>query len=154
MVYCLWETVVSVNRTAEENKKLGLTVKIRVLPEDAERTDMGVIADTFRRRQDVVTGSAIIRTSGWGVHAREAARGGLDYAIHNGGKALLLGVDIYKLTAMHYMEDNPCVLFMCNTSLSLWVLLAFTRFGIQPREIMTLAFVAFLNRWVFTVSVR
>ena len=61
--------------------------------------------DKKRCRQDVVTGSGIIRTSGWGVHAREAARGGLDYAIHNGGKALLLGVDIYKLTAMHYMED-------------------------------------------------
>lgn len=30
--------------------------------------------------------------------------GGLDYAINNGGKALLFGVDIYKLTAMHYME--------------------------------------------------
>ena len=25
--------------------------------------------------------------------------------IHNNGMALLLGVDIYKLTAMHYMED-------------------------------------------------
>ena len=35
---------------------------------------------------------------------KEAIRGGLDYAINNGGKALLLGVDIYKLTAMHYME--------------------------------------------------
>lgn len=30
--------------------------------------------------------------------------GGLEYAIANGGKALLLGVDIYKFTAMHYVE--------------------------------------------------
>ena len=36
-------------------------------------------------------------------NAEQAAIGGLDYVIHNGGKALLLGVDIYKLTAMHYM---------------------------------------------------
>ena len=89
----------------EYDRKMGLTVKIKVLPENAPRTDMGIIADTFRQRADVITGKGIIRTSGWGTHAEEAAKGGLDYAIHNGGMALLLGVDIYKLTAMHYMED-------------------------------------------------
>ncbi len=89
----------------EEDRKMGLTAKIKVLPEDAPRTDMGIIADTFRQRADVITGKGIIRTSGWGAHAEEAAKGGLHYAIHNGGMALLLGVDIYKLTAMHYMED-------------------------------------------------
>lgn len=89
----------------DEDRKMGLTVKIKVLPEDAPRTDMGIIADTFRQRGDVITGKGIIRTSGWGAHAGEAAKGGLHYAIHNGGRALLLGVDIYKLTAMHYMED-------------------------------------------------
>lgn len=89
----------------EDDRNMGLTVKIKVLPENALRTDMGIIADTFRQRSDVITGKGIIRTSGWGVHAQEAAKGGLDYIIHNGGKALLLGVDIYKLTAMHYVED-------------------------------------------------
>lgn len=89
----------------EEDKNMGITTKIKVLPEKAERTDMGIIADTFRLRKDVVTGSGIIRTSGWGRNAQQAISGGLDYVIHNGGKALLLGVDIYKLTAMHYVED-------------------------------------------------
>lgn len=89
----------------EEDKNMEITVKIKVLPENAERTDMGMIADTFRQRADVITGKGIIRTSGWGINAQQAAVGGLDYVIHNGGKALLLGVDIYKLTAMHYMED-------------------------------------------------
>lgn len=89
----------------EEDLRMGITSKIRVLPEDAPRTSMGLIADTFRRRRDVITGEGVIRTSGWGLHARQAAIGGLDYAIHHSGKALLLGVDIYKLTAMHYMED-------------------------------------------------
>ena len=89
----------------EDDRRLGITSKIRVLPEDASRTAMGLIADTFRQRGDVITGEGVIRTSGWGLHAREAAIGGLDYAIQHGGKALLLGVDIYKLTAMHYMED-------------------------------------------------
>lgn len=89
----------------EDDRRMGITVKIKVLPEEAQRTDMGIIADKFRHRPDVITGEGIIRTSGWGVHAREAAKGGLYHVIHNGGKALLLGVDIYKLTAMHYVED-------------------------------------------------
>ena len=89
---------------AEEDKKLGITVKIKVLEPDAKRTAMGIVADTFRQLPDTYTGTDVISTSGWGKHGKEAIRGGLDYAINNGGKALLLGVDIYKLTAMHYME--------------------------------------------------
>ena len=88
----------------EEDKRLGITVKIKKLDPDAERTAMGIVADTFRRMPDTFTGRDTISTSGWGKHGGEALNGGLDYAIHNGGKALLLGVDIYKLTAMHYVE--------------------------------------------------
>ena len=89
----------------EADKSLGITSKIKVLPENADRTAMGIIADTFRKRSDVITGKGVIRTSGWGRNAAQAAIGGLDYVIRNSGKALLLGVDIYKLTAMHYVED-------------------------------------------------
>lgn len=89
----------------EEDKRLGITTKIKILPENSLRTAMGMIADTFRQREGVVTGSGVIRTSGWGLHGDMAASGGLDYVIANGGKALLLGVDIYKLTAMHYVEE-------------------------------------------------
>ena len=88
----------------EEDKAMGITVKIKVLPEDAPKTAMGMIADTFRQREDICMGQGVIRTAGWGLHAEEAAKGGLDYVLQNGGKALLLGVDIYKLTAMHYVE--------------------------------------------------
>ncbi len=87
-----------------EDKRLGIVTKIKVLPEDRQRSAMGIIADTFRMRQDVFTGDGIFQISGWGKHEREAASGGLDYVLHNGGKGLLLGVDIYKLTAMHYVE--------------------------------------------------
>lgn len=88
----------------DEDKALGITVKIKVLEPDAPRTAMGIVADTFRRLPDTFTGTDTISTSGWGKHGKEALTGGLDYAIHNGGKALMLGVDIYKLTAMHYVE--------------------------------------------------
>ena len=89
----------------EEDKKLGISVKIKILPEERKQSAMGIIADTFRMQSDTVTGDGIFQISGWGKYADEAAKGGLDFAIHNGGMALLLGVDIYKLTAMHYVED-------------------------------------------------
>ena len=89
----------------QEDKKLGITVKIKVLPREEKRTAMGLVADTFRGLEDTVCGKDVISTAGWGAHADEALKGGLFWAIHNGGKALLLGVDIYKLTAMHYMEE-------------------------------------------------
>ena len=88
----------------DEDKRLGITTKIKVLPEDRQRSAMGIIADTFRQREDVFTGDGIFQIAGWGKHGRDAATGGLDYVLHNGGKGLLLGVDIYKLTAMHYVE--------------------------------------------------
>ena len=88
----------------DRDRELGITVKIKVLDPDAPTTAMGVIADTFRLLPDTVCGRDTISTAGWGKHARKALTGGLDYAIHHGGKALLLGVDIYKLTAMHYVE--------------------------------------------------
>ena len=89
----------------EEDKELGITVKIKILPADADRTAMGIVADTFRKQSDTFSGCDTISTTGWGKHGKEALTGGLDYPIHNGGKALMLGVDIYKLTAMHYVED-------------------------------------------------
>lgn len=90
---------------SEDDVRMGITVKIKVLESDCERTAMGIVADTFRKRTDTYTGVDVISTSGWGKHGKEALTSGLDYPIHNGGKALLLGVDIYKLTAMHYVED-------------------------------------------------
>lgn len=88
----------------DADRQLGITVKIKVLDPDAPTTAMGVVADTFRQLPDTVCGRDTISTAGWGKFAREALTGGLDYAIHHGGMALLLGVDIYKLTAMHYVE--------------------------------------------------
>lgn len=88
----------------EEDKKLGITVKIKILAPGAKRTAMGKIADTFRQMPDTICGTDVISTAGWGKHGQEVITGGLDYPIHNGGKALMLGVDIYKLTAMHYVE--------------------------------------------------
>lgn len=89
----------------EQDKAMGITVKIKVLEPDCERSAMGIIADTFRKMPDTYTGDGVFRISGWGRHGADVITGGLDYPLHNGGMALLLGVDIYKLTAMHYVES-------------------------------------------------
>ena len=86
------------------DKELGITTKIQIIPENCERSAMGIVADTFRKMPDVITNEGIFRISAWGRSANEV-KDGLQYVIHNGGKALLFGVDIYKLTAMHYVED-------------------------------------------------
>lgn len=88
----------------EKDKSLGITTKIRILSEDCEHSAMGIIADTFRKMPDTITNEGIFRISAWGKSASEV-KNGLQYLIHNGGKALMLGVDIYKLTAMHYVEN-------------------------------------------------
>lgn len=90
---------------SERDRQLGITSKIKILPENRISSAMGIIADTFRMQKDTVTGGGVMQISGWGLHAGEAAVGGLDFVLNNGGKALLLGVDIYKLTAMHYVES-------------------------------------------------
>ena len=87
----------------EEEKQLGLTTKIRILSEE-EPSAMGIVADTFRKRPDVLTGSGLFRVSAWGKHAEKHVAG-FQHLIDNDGYALLLGVDIYKLSAMHYVED-------------------------------------------------
>ncbi len=86
------------------DNELGLTCKIKILEPDTERSAMGLIADTFRQMPEVVTGEGIFRVSAWGRSADKASTG-FQYLIDNNGKALLLGVDIYRLTAMHYVED-------------------------------------------------
>lgn len=89
----------------DEDKALGLTSKIRILPPDAPRTAMGAIADLFRMQEGTVVSNGVFRVAAWGRHANEALVGGLDYVLESGGHALLMGVDIYRLTAMHYVED-------------------------------------------------
>lgn len=89
---------------SEEDKRLGITLKIKILSPDAEHSGMGLIADTFRQMPDVLTGDGIFRVSAWGRNADKVSSG-FQYLIDNGGKALLLGVDIYRLTSMHYVED-------------------------------------------------
>jgi aminoglycoside 3-N-acetyltransferase len=88
----------------EADRKLGITLKIKLVSPDTVLSGMGLIADTFRQMSDVLTGDGIFRVSAWGKSADQVSRG-FQHLLDHGGKALLLGVDIYRLTAMHYVED-------------------------------------------------
>ncbi len=89
----------------EEDKKRGLTYKIKILdPNSDERTGMGIISDTFRKMSDVKTGEGIHRVSAWGVEQDQNC-GGLSNLHFKDGYGLLLGVDIYRLSSMHYVES-------------------------------------------------
>lgn len=56
----------------EEDKKAGITSKIKILPENRTHSAMGIIADTFRMMPDTVTGDGIFAVSGWERNANEA----------------------------------------------------------------------------------
>lgn len=90
----------------ETDKKLGLTLKIKILQDENDKSAMGIISDTFRKMPDVVTGKGITRVSAWGKDATKHASTGFQYLIDSGGYALLLGVDIYSMSSMHYVEDS------------------------------------------------
>ena len=87
------------------DKELGLTLKIKLLQGDEDRSGMGIVSDTFRNMPDVVTGNGQFRVSAWGKDADKHAASWFRHLIDSGGYALLLGVDIYKLSAMHAVED-------------------------------------------------
>jgi aminoglycoside N3'-acetyltransferase len=99
-------TVTKSLKLDDDDRRRGLTCKVRIFDEASnEPSGMGVIPDTFRQMPGVLTGSGLHRVSAWGRDA-EKNRQGLTHLIENGGYALLIGVDIYRLTSMHYMEKN------------------------------------------------
>lgn len=89
---------------SENDKKLGLKLKIKKLVNDDEKSAMGIVSDAFRKMPDVMTGDGLFRVSAWGKDVEKHAQG-FRYLIDSAGYALLLGVDIYRMSSMHYVED-------------------------------------------------
>ncbi len=90
-----------------EDRDRGITWKVRILPAGSrERTGMGLIADTFRQRADVVCGNAFFRTCAWG-RAAEWHCDGYHGLLALDGWCLLLGVGIDRCSSMHVAESVP-----------------------------------------------
>ena len=91
----------------DEDRDHGITWKVRKLPrESSEHTGMGIIADTFRQRSDVVCGSGFFRTCAWGRDAEWHCTG-YHGRLAVDGWCLLLGVGIDRCSSMHAAEDIP-----------------------------------------------
>ena len=91
----------------EAEKARGITWKIRILdPNSDEKTGLGAVVDTFRKRPDVVYGTNFYRGCAWGRNAHLHC---LNYhhLLEIDGWALLLGVDIGRCSSMHLAEDVP-----------------------------------------------
>ena len=91
---------------SETDEKLGLTLKIKILRDCNEKSAMGIVADTFRKMPDVVTGEGTFCISAWGFDAEKHASMGFQHLIDSNGYALLMGVDIYRMSSMHYVEGD------------------------------------------------
>lgn len=91
----------------DEDRQRGITWKVRILPTDSpERSGMGLIADTFRQRADVLCGSGLFRTCAWGRDA-EWHCDGYRGLLAVDGWCLLLGVGIERGSSMHAAESTP-----------------------------------------------
>ncbi len=90
---------------SDVDKELGLTLKMKLLKDDDERSGMGIVSNTFKKLPDTVTGEGQFRVSAWGKDAKKHAANGFNHLIESGGYALLLGVDIYEMSSMHYVEN-------------------------------------------------
>lgn len=93
-------------KLSDLDKKRGLTCKIKILDSNSdERTGMGIVSDEFRKINDVKTGTGVFRVSAWGAEVDKNILGYTNLHEHD-GYGLLLGVDIYSLSSMHYVEQN------------------------------------------------
>jgi len=91
-----------------EERQRGITWKVRVLSfEDrTTRTGMGVIADRFRDRADVVrTPDSFFSYTAWGKDAALLAQG-LEHLVSRGGRVLLLGVQMDRCSCLHLAEER------------------------------------------------
>ena len=89
---------------SDKDKKIGILKKLKVLPENtSETTGMGAIADAFRAGADVIVGEGRHRVAAWGAEQELNVQGFGNLHKRN-GHALLIGVDIYRLSSMHYVE--------------------------------------------------
>lgn len=90
---------------SEDDRNNGIIRKIKILQDSEIRSRCGIVADTFRLLPDTRAQEGTFAIAAWGKNADKVDTG-LGYLIDHQGKALLLGVDIYSLTAMHYVENN------------------------------------------------
>lgn len=93
---------------SSQERQRGITWKVRVLSFDDHTTPtgMGVIADRFRDRADVVRNTdSFFSYAAWGKDAPLLAQG-LEHLVSRGGQVLLLGVQMDRCSCLHMAEER------------------------------------------------
>ncbi len=91
----------------EEEKARGVTWKVRILdPNSNEKTGLGIVVDTFRKRPNVICDTNFYRGCAWGRDAHLHCQN-YRHLLDIDGWALLMGVDIGRCSSMHLAESVP-----------------------------------------------
>lgn len=90
--------------TEEEAVEVMLN-RVRMYGEHDEgfKSGMGIVADTFRDREDTLLGTGLHRVCAWGKNAELHAKG-YQHLVDSDGWVLLIGVDIHTCSSMHLVE--------------------------------------------------
>lgn len=91
----------------EEEVARGMTWKVRILPDPHERSGLGLVTDTFRKRPDVVLGQGLHRVAAWGKDAARHAANMYRYLVEIDGWVLLMGVGVDRVSSLHLAEEDP-----------------------------------------------
>lgn len=91
----------------EEEIARGITWKVRILEDPNERTGLGLIVDTFRKRTDVILGKGLHRVCAWGRDAARYAGSGYRRLVEMDGWTLLIGVDVDRVSSLHLGDEDP-----------------------------------------------
>ncbi len=91
----------------DEEIARGITWKVRILEDPNERTGLGLIVDTFRKRPDIHLGNGLHRICAWGRDAARHAEIGYKYLVGIDGWTLLVGVGVDRVSSLHLAEEDP-----------------------------------------------
>lgn len=91
----------------EEEMSRGMEWKVRILEDPHERSGMGLIVDTFRKRPDISMGKGLHRVCAWGRDASLHAESGYRRLVEIDGWTLLIGVGVDRVSSLHLGDENP-----------------------------------------------
>jgi aminoglycoside 3-N-acetyltransferase len=91
----------------EEEIARGILWKVRILEDPHERSGLGLIVDTFRKRPDVILGNGLHRVCAWGRDATLHAQTQYRRLVEIDGWTLLIGVGVDRVSSLHQADENP-----------------------------------------------
>lgn len=89
--------------TEDQNREVNL--KLKILHNHQEPSGMGLIADLFKKRKDVMVTNGLFALAIWGEKANSFLDGDFKTIVESGCKSLLLGVSYNRCSPLHLSEN-------------------------------------------------